>query len=108
MTHNYNYDLALLKELAATEFAYIGLLGPSQKRDRLLADLSDAGTHFSESQLLKIHGPTGLDIGAENGAEIALSILSEIKAFLSGVSGGSLRQKQDTIHSRKVNVQQHG
>jgi xanthine dehydrogenase accessory factor len=108
MTHNYNYDLALLKELAEIEFSYIGLLGPSQKRNRLLADLTDAGIHFSESQMSKIHGPVGLDIGAENGAEIALSILSEIKAFLSGAAGGSLRLKQEAIHGRDVHMQHHG
>ena len=51
-------------------------------------------------QLNTIYGPVGLEIGAETAEEIALSIIAEIKAVLSGRQGGSLRQKQDVIHSR--------
>jgi xanthine dehydrogenase accessory factor len=107
MTHNYNYDLAFLKELAISEFGYIGILGPAQKRDRMLKDLSDAGIRLGSDQLNKIHGPVGLDIGAENATEIALSILSEIKAFFSGVSGGSLRKKNTAIHNRLLTAEDY-
>jgi len=41
-----------------------------------------------------------LEIGAETAEEIALSIIAEIKAVLGGKQGGSLRDKQDVIHSR--------
>ncbi len=108
MTHNYNYDLALLKQLSNKEFAYIGLLGPAEKRERMLADLEDRDVHFTPGQLSKIHGPAGLDIGAENATEIALSILSEIKAFLSSGSGMSLKFKSDPIHERIANTKKNG
>ncbi|HEY4936184.1 MAG TPA: hypothetical protein VII44_06380, partial [Puia sp.] len=39
--------------------------------------------------LSKINGPAGLDIGAENATKIALSIIAEVKAFLSRRSGTS-------------------
>jgi xanthine dehydrogenase accessory factor len=102
MSHNYNYDLGFLKNILEQEFGYIGLLGPAEKRDRMLSDLQDQGVHLNEEQLLKIHGPTGLDIGAENSTEIALSIVAEIKAFLSGKSGSPLKEKKESIHNRAI------
>jgi xanthine dehydrogenase accessory factor len=102
MSHNYNYDLGVLKQIVEQEFGYIGLLGPAEKRDRMLSDLQDQGIHLNEEQLSKIHGPTGLDIGAENSTEIALSIVAEIKAFLSGRSGSPLKQKKEAIHNRAI------
>ena len=102
MSHNYNYDRGFLAEILKQEFGYIGLLGPAQKRDRMLSDLQDQGIRLNEEQLSKIHGPTGLDIGAENSTEIALSILAEIKAFLSGRSGSPLKMKKEAIHNRTV------
>ena len=102
MSHNYNYDRVFLGEILKQEFGYIGLLGPAQKRDRMLSDLQDQGIRLNEEQLSKIHGPTGLDIGAENSTEIALSIIAEIKAFLSGRSGSPLKMKKEAIHNRRV------
>jgi xanthine dehydrogenase accessory factor len=103
MTHNYNYDLSFLKHIVEQEFGYIGLLGPSLKRDRMFSDLQNQGVRLNEEQLSKIHGPTGLDIGAENSTEIALSIVAEIKAFLSGRSGSPLKLKKEVIHNRVIN-----
>ena len=100
MSHNYNYDLGFLKHIVAQEFGYIGLLGPAQKRDRMISDLQDQGIHLNENQLSKIYGPTGLDIGAENSTEIALAIVAEIKAFLSKRSGSPLKLKKESIHNR--------
>jgi len=102
MSHNYNYDLGFLTRIVEQEFGYIGLLGPAQKRDRILSDLQDQGIQLNDEQFSKIHGPTGLDIGAENSTEIALSIVAEIKAFLSGRSGSPLKLKRESIHNRTI------
>jgi xanthine/CO dehydrogenase XdhC/CoxF family maturation factor len=40
----------------------------------------------------------GLDIGAETAEEIALSLIAEIKAILTGKEGHSLRHKTEPIH----------
>ncbi|MGV3586560.1 MAG: XdhC family protein [Adhaeribacter sp.] len=101
MTHNYNYDLAMLRQLIGLNISYIGALGPKKKLDRMLAELQDEGINPSEAQLQKIYGPTGLELGAENPEEIALSIISEIKAVLAGKTGGLLRDKPDVIHARQ-------
>jgi xanthine dehydrogenase accessory factor len=100
MTHNYNYDLAMLKALLLNNVTYIGMLGPKKKLDRMLDELRGDGIELTEEQLNRIYGPVGLEIGAETAEEIALSIIAEIKAVLSNRQGGSLRQKQDVIHSR--------
>ena len=101
MTHNYNYDLAMLRQLLALNIPYVGALGPKKKLDRMLEELQDDGIYPTEAQLQKIYGPTGLELGAENPEEIALSIISEIKAVMAGKAGGSLRDKPDAIHARQ-------
>jgi len=99
ISHNYNYDLALLRQLIKKDIAYIGLLGPRKKFERMLNELEEEGIRLTEKQLTVIHSPVGLDIGAESPEEIALSIVSEIKAVLSLKEGVSLKNK-DVIHER--------
>jgi xanthine/CO dehydrogenase XdhC/CoxF family maturation factor len=102
MTHNYNYDLAMLRALLHRDIPYIGMLGPKKKMDRMLDELRDSGMEITDQMLQKVYGPTGLEIGAETAEEIALSIIAEIKAVLTGKPGGMLRHKQDVIHSREA------
>lgn len=104
MTHNYNYDLAMLRELLPKQVRYIGVLGPRKKMDRMLAELETEGLRFNRQQLAAIHSPVGLDIGAETPEEIALSMIAEIKAVMSGRSGNPLRNSNDVIHSRNATV----
>ncbi|MNK60998.1 putative xanthine dehydrogenase subunit A [compost metagenome] len=100
MTHNYKYDLVVLKELLKTDFHYIGILGPKSKFNRMLDDFLIEGITVSEEQIKRIHTPIGLDIGAETSEEIALSIVSEIKAVASGRIGTSLKYKEGKIHDK--------
>lgn len=99
MTHNYNYDLAVLELLLQKNCAYIGTLGPKKKLQRMLADLQKKGIIVSDEQLAMLYGPTGLDIGAETAEEIALSILAEIKAVLAKRNGSFLRERKNSIHA---------
>ena len=73
MTHNYLQDQALLEALLPSEAPYIGLLGPRARKEKLLGDLGIKGSPE------KLHGPVGLDIGAEGPEEIALAIAAEIQ-----------------------------
>jgi xanthine dehydrogenase accessory factor len=100
MTHNYNYDLAMLKALLQKNATYIGVLGPKKKLERMLGELKEQGIIVTEKQLNTIYGPVGLEIGAETSEEIALSIIAEIKAVFSGKKGTPLRDSKDFIHSR--------
>ena len=107
MSHNYNYDLALLKELVNGGCPYIGILGPRKKLDRMLDELHQEGIDLDERQLAALHGPVGLDIGAETAQEIAVSIIAEIKAILSGGSGKALKEKCEPIHPRQALYSHH-
>lgn len=102
MTHNYNYEIALLEQLLPLPLSYIGMLGPKKKLDRMLGELEDNGKHITPEQLQKVYGPVGLDIGSESPEEIALSIAAEVKAVLSGRKGYSLKQKAQAIHAPEV------
>ena len=104
MTHNYNYDLAMLKALLQTKATYIGVLGPRKKLDRMLDEMAAGDMKLSEEQLKRVFGPVGLDIGAETAEEIALSIIAEIKGVLTGKPGNSLREKNEAIHSRDETI----
>jgi len=94
MTHNYNYDLELLKYLLDTNAPYIGTLGPKKKLLRMLDEL-ELATPENEK---RVHGPIGLDIGAETAEEIAISILAEIKSVFTGASATFLKEKKSPIH----------
>ena len=104
MTHNYNYETALLKDLLPSALPYIGILGPRKKLERMLGELEDAGMQITEEQLARVYGPIGLDIGSEGSEEIALSIVAEIKAVLSSRKGYSLKDKQAPIHTAQLKL----
>lgn len=82
MSHHYSYDLAFLKWALGTVVPYVGVLGPSSKRERMLKALGITGE--------RVYGPVGLDLGAETAEEIALSIVAEIMAVSQGRKGGNL------------------
>ena len=94
MTHSYPTDLTYLEQLATRNLRYIGVLGPRRRLERLLAELGPRAPAASA-----LYGPAGLDIGADTPAEIALSIVAEIRAVLAGRDGGSLRSRPTPIHS---------
>jgi xanthine/CO dehydrogenase XdhC/CoxF family maturation factor len=92
MSHNYLRDLDYLRAACSAAPAYIGVLGPGERLERLLDDLDSAGLDSVPEDIL--YGPAGLDIGAEGPVEIAWSILSEILAVRRSKSGGSLRDRK--------------
>ncbi len=102
MTHNYNYDLAMLRQLLPLKLAYVGSLGPKKKLQRMLDELQDEGMTISPDELQSVYGPTGLDIGSETSEEIALSIVAEILAVMQKREGKPLREKTTVIHSEDM------
>jgi xanthine dehydrogenase accessory factor len=76
-------DPALLVALRSPAF-YVGALGSMRTQDLRRRRLIEAG--LGESDLARLHGPIGLDLGGREPAEVALSILAEIVAVRSGRS----------------------
>ena len=99
MTHSYTKDLKYLLRLVESRPGYLGLLGPAARRERLLGDVMERYPDLQDAFFDQIHGPAGLDIGAETPQEIAVAVLSEILAVFRKASAGSLREKEGGIHS---------
>lgn len=100
MSHNYNYDLAVLKVLLNHPVTYIGILGPHKKMKMMMDELAENGIELTDKQKEAVHGPVGLHIGAETAEEIAVSIIAEIQAKITSTDTRPLKEKQDAIHHR--------
>ena len=101
MSHNYHYDFAVLQQLITLEKVnYIGILGPKKKTDRLLNDLQKTGFMLTETESERLHGPVGLNIGAETAEEIAVAIMAELLAVRHQTKAGFLRELNGPIHNR--------
>jgi xanthine/CO dehydrogenase XdhC/CoxF family maturation factor len=87
MSHHLPSDLAYLSVLADAPIPYVGLLGPAARRDKLLADLGAP----AEALRPRLHAPVGLPIGGRTPESIALSIISQVHAFLHGIGSPPAR-----------------
>ncbi len=78
LTHDDKIDIPALKLALDSDAFYIGALGSKKTQARRNLSLSESGV--AEEKLKAIHGPIGLNIGANSPLEIALSIIAEITA----------------------------
>ena len=99
MTHSFVKDLQFLIALKEERCAYMGLLGPLRRREKLFDELMERHPDVSEKFIEHIHGPAGIDIGAETPQEIAISILSEILSVVNKKEPLLLKHKMGNIHS---------
>ncbi|WP_297691086.1 XdhC family protein [uncultured Eudoraea sp.] len=99
MTHSYVKDLKFLVSLMNVTPTYLGLLGPSSRRERLLNELVEYNLDISDDFFESIYGPAGINIGAETPQEISISIISEILAVIRKKDPMLLRNKLGTIHN---------
>ena len=98
MTHNFLHDSELLRTLWPSPLRYIGILGSGQRTRRLLDQVQGTGRSHRDHSLGLVYGPMGLDIGADTPEEIALAVVAEIKAVLTGRLGGMLRTRGGPLH----------
>jgi xanthine dehydrogenase accessory factor len=80
MSHHLASDTIYLRELAEAGVpAYVGLLGPAARRQKLVVELAGVFDKLKD----RIRGPVGLDLGAVTPEGIALAIVSQIHAWLA-------------------------
>ncbi len=95
MSHHYPRDLAYVRALLATDAAYTGVLGPRARSDRMLAEMSEDERERAQERMF---APIGMDIGGDGPEAIALSIIAEVSAVVSGRSGAHLRDRNAPLH----------
>ena len=103
MTHSFDQDSRILASLLSLDFllTYLGVLGPQRRTRELLVEAArlrnfSCTTEDIDRQLARLHAPTGLDLGAETPAAIALSILAEIQQVRSAATAQPLREIRAT------------
>lgn len=100
MAHDFATDFRNFHMTLQTKAAYIGLLGPRKRTQKMLDALVAEGMTISQLDEQRVCSPAGLDIGAVTPEEIALSIVAEIRASFAGRQGSPLRMRQGTIHGK--------
>jgi len=81
MSHNLAADRAYLEELAQVDVAFVGLLGPPHRRDRLLDELGHTSVALSD----RLHAPVGRQIDGRGPAAIALEIVVELQEYFCAI-----------------------
>lgn len=87
-TRCHSTDAIALECLAHQKLAYLGMIGSQKKVKNAFKILREKG--ISESSILNLKAPIGLNIGAETPEEISISILSEILMVKNDMDGTSL------------------
>lgn len=99
VSHVYERDKEALIALRDAPVAYLGLQGNRNRCSRLVHELEAAGGPLTEAERNRLYAPAGLDIGGEGPEAIALSMLSEIQAVLTGFPAGHLRDRAGRIRN---------
>ena len=97
-SHHEDLDGPAIRAALARQTSYVGAMGSrrtqARRREWLL------GNGVTEEELGALHAPVGLDIGADDPGEIAVSILAEIIAQRRGAGGSvaSVSDREGAIH----------
>lgn len=85
MTHSYAKDLRyLVNVIQQQSLGYLGVLGPSQRKEDLIIDLIEKFNITDPDLLESLRGPIGLRIGSKTPEEIAVSIVAELVQVFGG------------------------
>lgn len=99
MSHHLARDTDYVQGLLDAGVAYVGVLGPRGRTERMMGDLaSRASEPLKNSD--RLFAPVGMDIGGDGPDAIALAVIAEISAVINGRTGGHLRDKKGALHSQ--------
>ena len=97
LTHDPKLDDPAITEAIRRDVGFIGALGSRRTQEKRSRAAARERPHRSE--LARVSGPVGLDIGAHTPEETAVSILAEVIASRSGRDGGRLISGSGGIHA---------
>jgi xanthine dehydrogenase accessory factor len=95
-THSLGHDREWARRLLAAGLPYVGLLGPRARSEDLLRAI---GAGPGAAERARVFGPVGLDLGADGPRQVALSIVAELLAFVSGREPRHLCERREAIHA---------
>ena len=100
LTHDPVLDDPALEIALRSPAMFVGAMGSRRTQAARRERLRDAG--LSESELARLSGPVGLDLGARTALETGLSVLGEIVAARHGRAGGPLTEAAGSIREARA------
>jgi xanthine dehydrogenase accessory factor len=101
LSHDSRFEDPVFRTVRTAPVRYVGALGSRRTHGMRLDRLRGEG--WTDEELARIHAPIGIDIGAEQPAEVAVSILAEMVRVRYGAGTGvSLRGTDGRIHSQRA------
>ncbi|MBI3328237.1 MAG: XdhC family protein [Nitrospinae bacterium] len=76
VTRGHQHDEPVIEQAIRTDARYIGMIGSKRKITRMWKKLIERGA--DRKRLADVHAPIGLEIGADNPEEIAVSIVAQL------------------------------
>ncbi|HMO49493.1 MAG TPA: XdhC family protein [Kiritimatiellia bacterium] len=89
--HALHMDMAWAAYYAEAPIAYLGLLGPRKRCEKITATLPQP--------VAPVFGPCGLDVGSEGAEQIALAVVTELLAVVNRRAPIHLRDRTGPIHT---------
>jgi xanthine dehydrogenase accessory factor len=92
--HSLAIDREWIRRFLAAGLPYVGVLGPKARTESILREIGAART-----EVRRVFGPVGLDLGADGPRQVAISIVAELLAFVAQRKPRHLHESKEPIHA---------